>query len=157
MKICADEHVSPKIVEVVRDIALSPNYEICHISDAGNRGASDVSWITEFARDNGKAILTADSDFHKRPHQVMAVWESGLIVIHLHAKWANSQRRVQAACILYWWEAIENTLAKSPSKRCWRVPLGFPKKALELKNIGLDYERARRNLKRDDKRRSRNI
>ena len=133
MKICADEHVSPKIVKVVRDIALSPNCEICHISDAGNCGASDVSWITEFAQDNGKAILPADSDFHKRPHQVVAVWESDLIVIHLRPKWANSQRHVQAACILYLWKAIENILTKSPSGRCWRVPFWFPKKALELK------------------------
>ena len=37
------------------------------------------------------------------------------------------------------------------------MPFGFPKKALELKNIGLDYKRADRNLKRHDKRKSRNI
>ena len=113
MRICADEHVSQKIVQVARNIALSSKHEICHVLDVGNRGASDVSWITEFARDGGEVILTADSDFHRRPHQVC---DNGLIVIHLHPKWANSKRQIQAAFILFWWDIIENTLDHSPAR-----------------------------------------
>lgn len=156
MRICADEHVSQKIVQVVSNIALSSKHEICHVFDAGNRGASDVSWITEFARDGGDVILTADSDFHRRPHQVLAVCDNGLIVIHLHPKWANSKRQIQAAVILYWWDIIENTIDHSPARRCWRVPFSFAIKNRSLVNIGLDYERARKKTTRAKQRKSRN-
>ena len=35
MKIRADEHVSPEIVRAVRDIALTPPFELSHVFDDG--------------------------------------------------------------------------------------------------------------------------
>ncbi len=157
MKICADEHVSPEIVRVVREIALNPSWELSHVFDAGQGGADDVPWITQFARNGGKAILTADADFHKRPHQVMAVCNTGLIVVHLHPRWANSRRTMQTSHILFWWEAIEGTLKLAKPRQCWKVPFSFPEQKRELTQTGLDYEEARKKLKRQEQRASRSV
>lgn len=75
MKICADEHVSPNIVKAIREIAISPGWEISSIHEEGKLGASDTYWITDFAKNGGDAILTADKDFLKREPQINAIFD----------------------------------------------------------------------------------
>jgi hypothetical protein len=67
LKIRADEHVAPAIIAILHAIALSAGYEIDSVLTAGDRGSSDVHWITKFAAEGGEAILTADTDFIKNP------------------------------------------------------------------------------------------
>ena len=110
MKIRADEHVSKEIGRAVRELALSPGFELTHVIEIGDRGSDDVHWITRFALDGGDAIISADTDFCKRPHQVMAVNNTGLRLIHLPSRWANARGDLQAAHILLWWRRIEAKL-----------------------------------------------
>ena len=63
MRIRADEHVAPAIVVAVRDMALSEGWELDSVLSAGDKGSSDVHWITKFAAEGGDAILTVDTDF----------------------------------------------------------------------------------------------
>ena len=151
MRIRADEHVSPEIVRIVRELALCPGWEFTHVVDAGGQGTGDVTWITEFARDGGDAIVSADKDFLKRHHQVLAVCQTGLRVIHLPARWANSPCRLQAAHVLLWWDRIEETLKTCERRQCWRVPWSFSERS-ELVRIKVDYERARKKVKRAGRR-----
>ena len=151
MKVRADEHVSPEIVRVVRGIALKPSWDLTHVYEEGHGGYPDVTWITQFRRSGGNAILSADADFHKRPHQIMAICETGLIVIHMPPKWANSCRCLQAAHILYWWDKIEQTLLHAAPRQCWKVPWGFSEKA-ELQRIKVDYEQARKKTRKATRR-----
>jgi hypothetical protein len=147
VKLRADEHISPEIVRAVREMALSPGWELSHVYDDGHGGYGDVSWITKFARAGGKAILTADTDFHKRHNQIMAVWDTGLAVVHFPAKWANSKCRMQAAHTLFWWERIEALLANAHPRQCWRVPWEFSTTG-EFKQVKIDYDKARKKLQR---------
>lgn len=146
MRIRADEHVSPEIVRAVKTLA-HPSFELDSIYDAGHRGDNDVPWITKFARDGGKIILSADADFHKKPHQIAAVGDLGLIVIHLPSRWANAKCRLQAAHILYWWDCIEQTLRSSKPRDFWRVPWGFPEN-LSLSPLKVNYDAARRKVRK---------
>ena len=151
MKIRADEHVSPEIVRAVRDLALTPPFELSHVFDEGHGGLGDVSWVTKFAETGGKVILTADGDFLNRPHQVMAVWNKELVVIHLPSKWQNARRNEQAAHILLWWDRIEKKLSVATPRQCWRVPFEFSREA-ELTKLSVDYGKARKKFEKAERR-----
>lgn len=147
MKIRADEHVSPEIVKAVNATALSKGFELSHVYDAMQDGHDDDHWITVFAADGGKAILTADSDFHKRPAQVVAVFNTGMKVIHLPPKWGNAKCGLQAAHILLWWGRIEKCLMAMAERECYRPPWDVSE-AAKLSRINVDFQAAHRKLKK---------
>jgi hypothetical protein len=151
LKIRADEHVSLEIVRAVRNIALTPLFELSHVFDEGHGGFGDVSWVTKFADAGGRVILSADGDFLNRPHQVMAIWDKGLVLIHLPSKWQNAKRHEQAAHLLLWWGRIEKMLGTAAPRQCWRVPYDFSREG-ELFRIPLDYGRAQKKLRKAQRR-----
>ncbi len=145
MKIRADEHVSPEIVRAIRDMALSPDWEISSVLDY-DRGSDDVHWITHFARDGGHAILSADTDFFKVPHQVVAIFDTKLRVIHLPAKWANATCHLQAAHLFLWWRRIETCVAEMRVGQCFRPPWNINESG-KLERIDIDFQKASRKLR----------
>jgi hypothetical protein len=70
-------------------------------------------------------ILSADGDFLSHPHQVMAIWDKELVLIHLPSKWQNARRHEQAAHLLLWWGRIEKMLDTAVPRQCWKVPYEF--------------------------------
>ncbi|MEQ1887921.1 MAG: DUF5615 family PIN-like protein [Alphaproteobacteria bacterium] len=147
MKIRADEHVSPEIVHAICKIAISSGFELTSIFTSGDRGTSDTHWVSKFGREGGIAILTADTDFLKRPHQVMAIREAGLIIVHLPSKWANAPIHLQASHILAWWRRIEHSIANGKPGDCWQ-PEWNVNETGKLKQIPIDYEEFRKKLKK---------
>jgi predicted nuclease of predicted toxin-antitoxin system len=61
VKLLFDENLSPRLATVLSD--LYPGS--IHLRDCGLRGASDIA-IWHYARDNGFAIVSKDSDFARR-------------------------------------------------------------------------------------------
>jgi hypothetical protein len=142
VKVRTDEHVSPEIVRAIRDMALSPGWELTSVLDF-DRGTDDVHWITRFARDGGDAIVSADTDFLKVPQQVMAVFNTGLRVVHLPPKWSNAQVHLQAAHLLLWWRRIEARIAAMPARQCVRPPWNIQESG-DLIEVPIDFQGARR-------------
>jgi PIN like domain len=151
VKLRADEHVSIEIVRAVRGIALSVGWELSHVVEAGDRGATDEHWATKFARAGGEAILTGDTDFFRRPHLVAAINRAGLRVIHMPPKWANARCELQAAHILLWWRRIEKQLEAMSPRECYRPPWNINETG-ELLKVKVDYHEANKRVKRDQKR-----
>ena len=135
------------MVSAIRQSALSEGVVLDSIIEAGDKGAQDQHWITVFGKDGGKAILSADTDFLKRPHQVMAVHEMGLAIIHLPSKWANAELHLQMAHLLIWWKRIEAALAEAKGRECWRPVWNISEQG-DLQRIKIDYEEARKKLKK---------
>jgi len=143
LRIRCDEHVSPVIVDAVRTIALRPGWEISSVLSVGHGGDADVHWITKFAEDGGDAILSADTDFLKLEPQVNAVFDTGVKVIHLPARWAQAKGRLQASHILQWWERIEDTVEKMKSRECYRPDWNVSETG-KMKKVVIDFARAQR-------------
>lgn len=150
MKIRADEHVSPKIVEAIRDIALSEDHAISSVIEVHDDGASDVHWITKFASEGGEAILTADKDFIRRDAQVNAIFNTGLRVILLPKKWGNSSGAMQAAFMLQWWKRIEVALEDMKPRECL-TPRWNISQTGEIKKVTLPFQKAHKALKKINK------
>jgi hypothetical protein len=145
LKIRGDEHVSPEVVDAVVRSALSEGFTLDCITEIGARGSADVHWITAFAEEGGKAILTADTDFIRRPHQVMAVHDAGLAIIHLPPKWQNAQLHMQMAHLLIWWKRIEAAVSEAKPRECWRPEWNISESG-KLQKIKVDYEEAKKKL-----------
>lgn len=139
MRVRADEHVAPAIVEAINTIALSTGFELTSVIKTGFKGTSDVHWITAFAADGGEAILTADTDFLKQPPQVQAVERTGVRVIHLPSAWANATLALQASHLLAWWKRIEAQLAVMNGRECYTMPFNVSEDAV-LKKVALDFQ-----------------
>lgn len=150
MRIRADEHVAPAIVQVVNQIAIGKGFELTSVLTEGFGGSEDVHWITAFANDGGEAILTADTDFLKLPPQVQAIERTGLRVIYLPSGWANASRAAQAGHILSWWERIEAQLKEMKLRECYSVP--FNASEVPLKKVSIDFQRMNKRAKRDQQR-----
>lgn len=153
MKIRTDEHVSPSIVSAVRAIALSDGWEITSVFESGDRSKDDVHWVTKFSKEDGEAILSADRDFLSQPPQVVAIFNTGMKVIHLPPKWGSSKGVLQAAHILNWWPRIETTLKAMKSRECYRPPWNLNERGA-LKKISIDYAGAHKKLKKARRRTS---
>ncbi|MES2098006.1 MAG: DUF5615 family PIN-like protein [Pseudomonadota bacterium] len=152
MRIRADEHVAPAIVQAINDLAIAEGFELTSVLRTGFGGTTDVHWITAFAADGGDAILTADTDFLKQPPQVLAIERTGLKVIHLPAGWANATRAVQAGHLLIWWRRIETQLQAMKKRECFTTHFAPPENAA-LKKVTLDFQgmgkKAKKAAKRD--------
>ena len=135
MKVRADEHVSPKIVETIRNLVLRDGWEISHVRDDNRARTADETWMPLFAQSGGNAVLTADANILKRPHQILAMQQTGLICVVLSAKWAMARRHEQAACLLYHGPAIESAISASTRGDCWRVPGGYLGETVERNPI----------------------
>lgn len=60
MRLLFDQNLSPKLVELLRDVFPGSN----HLAFMGFDRASDVE-IFEYSREHGYVIVTKDADFHE--------------------------------------------------------------------------------------------
>lgn len=125
MIIIGDEHLSPKIVRAVRDIALRKAWRFDNIAGSDLCSLEDEDWIESFAKIGGNAIVSADRAMLKRPTLMSKISDLGIIGVYLPAEWANARRQYQAAHILYWWPKIEYAIESSAPGTAWIVPRGF--------------------------------
>ena len=151
MRIRADEHVSPKIVRIICELALTPQFELSSVYDEGHDGTIDQYWVTAFANAGGNAIVSADKDFFRRPHQVVAIDKTGLRVIYLPPKCANAPGYLQASHVLMWWPRIERKLAEAKAREVWVVRWNISE-AGELVRKKVDYGAYRKKLKKAERR-----
>ena len=147
MRIRADEHVSMEIVRAVREMALSPTWELTQVIEVGDRGSTDEHWVTKFAREGGHAVLSGDTDFFKRHQLVLAVNRTGMRIIHMPSRWSNARCELQAAHILLWWQRIEKTIGSMAQRECYRPPWNLSEDGA-LTKISINFQDSDRHAKR---------
>jgi len=146
VKIRADEHVSRRIVETVRAICLTEGWTLDQVNEAGDGGKPDQHWLHRFADAGGQAILTADVDFPTRPHQVAAVYNTGIKIILLPSKWAQARGFLQASHILLWWPRMEAKLKDMKPRECYRPDWTINDATGAFKKIDIDFNKALKKL-----------
>lgn len=83
---------------------------------------SDAPWIKRFAQDGGEIIISGDRKMNERPHERLALIETGLVVVFFGTKWAGWKFNRQSALIVTHWPAIVRTVRRAPRPSFWRVP-----------------------------------
>lgn len=125
MIIVADEHISPRIVKAVNELALTKNWRFSHVIGSEYRSRPDEDWVESFAKNGGNAIISADRAMLKRPSLLEKLKVNSIVAVYLPSEWASSKRNHQAAHILYWWPHIEAALTSSAPGDVCIVPRGF--------------------------------
>ena len=146
MKIRFDECVSLGIVDAIKALRLNKTAEISHVRDFHAPKTADETWLPAFAAEGGKAFLSGDARILRRPHQIVAVRETGLVSIVMSERWSIEPLHVKAAQLILLWPQIETALADASPGDCWVVPFGFMGAKLQRKII--NYDAAAKSLKR---------
>lgn len=134
MKVIFDEMISPKIPKAIEALGIKDSWEYCSVRNL-YQGIEDISWITDFSRNNGNVIISGDANIHNKPHQLLALHNAGLISFFMEGQWCSQQLHTQAAHIIKWWPAIKNRAEKSEKGTSWTVPFRWTLSELEQKKI----------------------
>jgi PIN like domain len=149
LRICADENVAPALSDLIREQLLSREFALETVDDHQARGEQDQIWVRTFANAGGEAIVGADFNMTKRPHEVVAITETGLRLIILDEKWPRQKRHVQISYLFYWWPEIEKILSGATKGKCFKVPWGWPPDTSGLiKPLTMDVQKAYKKLRK---------
>lgn len=135
MKVRADEHVSPKIVQALRSLTLSAGWELTEVRQFHSARTADETWVPQFADEGGRAILTADANMLKRPHMIVAIQDAQIMGLILPPSWAMAQRHLQAASLIRYWPEIEAAFTGGQPGDFWRLPQTLFSGPLDKLNI----------------------
>ncbi len=116
MIICADENVAPKLSALIREQLLSKQNTLAVVDDYQAKGVDDQIWVRHFAKAGGHSIVGGDFAMTKKPHEIIAIVETGLRLILLDQKWPQAQKHVQISYLFYWWPHIEVQLENEGRK-----------------------------------------
>lgn len=118
------------------------------VDDYAAKGVDDQIWVRKFAAAGGEAIVGSDFAMTTRPHEIVAIAETGLRLVILDQRWPRQPRHIQISHLFYWWPHIEAILSTSKPGQCFKVPWGWgdPKGAIKL--LTIDLQGAQKKLKR---------
>ena len=142
MRICADENVAPKLTDLIRQQLLSPGFTLDTVDDHAARGVDDEIWVRKFAKAGGDAIVGGDFALTKKPHEIVAINETGLRLIVLDERWPRQKKHVQISYLFYWWPHIEAALTTAGPGQCFKVPWGWGDPTGAIKRIKIDLQKA---------------
>jgi hypothetical protein len=113
VRICADENVSSRLVEIVNDLSSGPP-RLEHVSEIDALGVEDCIWVRAFAQQGGEAVITADAKMSKRQAELLAVGETGLKLVILPTQYQQGGIRFQTAYMLLSWPLIIKLVGEGP-------------------------------------------
>ena len=107
---------------LLREQLVSKKFTLETVDDHQAKGVDDQIWVRKFAAAGGEAIVGGDSAMTKRPHELLAIKDTGLRLVALHPNWPRAKKHVQIAYLFFWWPHIEAVLSTSKEGDLFRVP-----------------------------------
>lgn len=98
---------------------------------------SDVPWLDRFAAAGGHAIISGDVQMGKKPHEKLALYNHGFVVIFFELAWSRFSSLRRSALMLHWWEEIVTKIITADHGTFWVVPCVWPAAGGELRNASL--------------------
>lgn len=148
MRICADENVAPKLSALIREQLLTRPHTLQTVDDFQAKGMEDQIWVRRFADEGGEAIVGGDFAMTKKPHEIVAIAETGLRLVVLDQRWPREPRHIQISYLFYWWPHIERALSTAPHGQCLKVPWGWGEPKGAIKQVSVDVQKAYAQVRR---------
>jgi hypothetical protein len=130
---------------------LSRTNTLDTVDDHQARGVGDDIWVRKFGEAGGEAIIGSDARMLTRPHELIAIVESGLRLIVLPSQWVNAKIHLQIAFLAFWWPEIEEVLNTSKPGQCFKVPWSWGETKGAIKFLPIDVQAAYKKVKKADK------
>jgi len=106
-------------------------------SDNDYRRRSDVPWLDRFAAAQGHAVISGDVKMRRRPHEKLALYQHGFVVIFFEHQWSEWNFFKKSALMLWWREEIATKIKTADKGTFWIVPCSWPAKDGQLRNASL--------------------
>jgi hypothetical protein len=121
-KVALDANVPERLVRLLNSAFGDQGFEFLHEPSFAAATAEDEVWAAAFRRFGGRIAISADRNIAKRPHQLLAFAENGLISFFLDARWHGHDMSFKAAHLILWWPRIYAHCEGCAPKDCWWVP-----------------------------------
>jgi hypothetical protein len=118
------------ILERARDYAPKPG-------DRDYRRRNDVPWIDRFAAAGGYAIISGDVRMRDRPHEMLALYSHGFVVIFFERSTGGWNFFHKSSLLLHWWEEVVQKIRVGERGTFWAIPASWPLKDKQLRNTSL--------------------
>jgi PIN like domain len=150
LKIAFDEHIPPAVARVFLALAAerqlrraTGNFTIHSARDYAPKPTdldyvkgSDVPWVTRFARDGVKVIISGDVNMRRLPHEKLALYQNNFIVFFFETQWNEWLFFRKSALLLFWWPKIVDKIRTGKPRTFWIIPCDW-KIDGELKDASL--------------------
>ena len=84
----------------------------------------------------------------ERPHELLAIRDSGVVVVVMAPPWQNARRHQQAASLIWHWPELATLLEAAKNGDCFRVPFTFGKSKVE--QVQVNYEKVPKRFRKSD-------
>ena len=148
MKIAFDENVPPVMAKVFVTLAkergfgrVAQGFIIKSARDYAPQKTdpdylkgNDVPWLTRFAKDDGKGIISGDVSMRRLPHERLALYQHNFVVIFFESQWGTWDFCRKAGLLLHWWPAVAQKLKTASPGTFWVIPCSLTG---DLRNVSL--------------------
>jgi hypothetical protein len=125
IKVAIDVSIPPRVVRLLQTGFGDQGFEFVYLPQFAAGNSPDEFWAVAFKRFGGQIVLSGDKNIAKKPHQVIAFKENGLICFFCDRRWAAADLTFKAAHLVYWWPRIQARISESKPRDCWWVPMAI--------------------------------
>ena len=142
IKVACDANIPERAVRMLAAGFQEDGFEFIWEPEFAAANAEDEFWASSFQKFGGSVVLTGDKNIAKRPHQIAAFKQCGLICFFLGSRWAQQDLTFKAAHLIKWWPAIQAELVSANPCDCWCLPVSMrgilkPMDDAHLSNVGI--------------------
>jgi hypothetical protein len=97
--------------------------------------SEDEFWAVAFKRFGGQIVISGDKNIAKRPHQIAAFKQNGLISFFMLHGWSCMDLTFKVGHTVAWWPRIQNQLHECHAGDAFWVPMALrnvPFKKVEI-------------------------
>lgn len=102
MKLALDENLPPALAHATNALLVPHGGQAISIPERFGTGIGDLEWIGALRQEDGWAVLTADRRLRTRPHERLALMQSGLVFFVLAQGWNQESFWPKAAGVIRW-------------------------------------------------------
>ena len=102
MKLALDENLPPSLAHAIDALLVPEGGQAISIPERFGAGIADVEWIAALRQEGGWGVLTADRRLRTRPHERLALMQSGLVFFVLAKGWNQEPYWPKAAGVIRW-------------------------------------------------------
>ncbi len=122
MKLALDENLPASLAHALHALLKPEGGEAMSIHERLGAGIGDRDWITVLNREGGWAVLTTDRKLRSRPHERLALEQSGLMVFILAQGWNQESYWPKAAGVIRWVPQMIDALARVKPPALLAIP-----------------------------------
>lgn len=89
MKFFIDNNLSPKLARAMSALEGEHGDQVVHLREKFPQDISDENWMRSLSVDTDWFVITCDKRISKKPHELKAWKESGLVVFFLKSGWLS--------------------------------------------------------------------